>query len=82
MRERQPVDLLEDQIRGLAPQSGSRAEQMDLDFVVRVLDFPSLVLQAAALAGRESAGVEKRRLEPVLHHPAPAGAAARSAVQS
>ena len=52
VREHQPVDLPKDQIRRLAPQRGSRPEQMGLDLVASILDLPPLVVQACELAGR------------------------------
>lgn len=92
MREHQPVDLLEDQFRSLAPQRCSRSQKMGLNLIVSVLDFSSFVIQAGELAGRECAGVEKRRREPVgfagrfrepvLHHPDPANTSASPTVDS
>lgn len=48
MREEQAVELLSDQIRGLAPQHDARSSQMGFELIKRGLDLPTLRVEGGA----------------------------------
>ena len=50
VRQEQPVELLPDQIRGLAAQHDGRPAQVRLQFVEGRLNLPALVIERGQLA--------------------------------
>ena len=52
VRQEQPIELLTDQVRGLAAQHDLRAAQVGLQFVERRLDLPALVVERGQLTRR------------------------------
>ncbi len=52
MSRQKSVGLLEDQIRFLAAQDGTRSSQVIFEFVQGILDFPALMVKRSQLMGR------------------------------
>src|SRR5260370_8582790 len=61
----QPIELVSDEIRGLAAQDDLGAAQVGLELVQRGFDFPSLVIEGGQFVGRGLVVIQNGGQQPI-----------------